>query len=166
MVCTSLLIAFTFISQGKEALVGESNTVVACFSHNSIAYLFELVYRKVQEFIHHGHEVGDVLVRHRLIPMCLRTAFPRPAWRPKIFYSSGEHIGLPEPFPGTSFYARLIDSALNRGFSFAPRALCTAASTMRRARRSLASTSGGLYTQLHQDDHDSQHAPFTHRGRP
>ncbi|KAG9095832.1 hypothetical protein FRC07_011026, partial [Ceratobasidium sp. 392] len=51
----------------------------------------------------------------------------RPAWRPKIFYSSGDHVGLPEPFP--------------------------AASSIRRVRRSLANgpstPSGGLYTQLH-----------------
>ncbi|CAE6356662.1 unnamed protein product [Rhizoctonia solani] len=58
----------------------------------------------------------------------------RPAWRPRIFYSSGQHVGLPQPFP--------------------------AGSSMRRARRSFThghGHAGGLYTQMHsrqsQDDH-------------
>ncbi|KAH7339841.1 hypothetical protein B0J17DRAFT_656985 [Rhizoctonia solani] len=56
----------------------------------------------------------------------------RPAWRPKIFYSSGGHVGLPEPFP--------------------------AGNSIRRVRRNFAhGQQGRLYTQMHnrknQDDH-------------
>ncbi|QRV94239.1 RNA recognition motif protein [Ceratobasidium sp. AG-Ba] len=51
----------------------------------------------------------------------------RPVWRPRIFYSSGEHIGLPEPFPSPT--------------------------GMRRVRRSITNganpPSGGLFTQMH-----------------
>ncbi|KAJ1304810.1 hypothetical protein OPQ81_005945 [Rhizoctonia solani] len=56
----------------------------------------------------------------------------RPAWRPRIFYSSGEQVGLPEPFP--------------------------VGHSIRRGRRAFAhGQQGGLYTQMYhrqnQDDH-------------
>ncbi|CAE6436073.1 unnamed protein product [Rhizoctonia solani] len=56
----------------------------------------------------------------------------RPAWRPKIFYSSGEHVGLPEPFP--------------------------TGNSIRRVRRSFApGQPGGLYTQMHNRQNHDDH---------
>ncbi|CAE6453775.1 unnamed protein product [Rhizoctonia solani] len=56
----------------------------------------------------------------------------RPAWRPRIFYSSGEQVGLPEPFP--------------------------AGNSIRRARRPFThGQTNGLYTQMHNRQNHDDH---------
>ncbi|KAG8698155.1 hypothetical protein FRC09_007401 [Ceratobasidium sp. 395] len=67
----------------------------------------------------------------------------RPAWRPKIFYSSGEHVGLPEPFPQPSSIRRV-----RRSFASGPTA---------------PSSGGGLYTQLHNGRDSQDGGSFSHR---
>ncbi|KAI0812399.1 RNA recognition motif 2-domain-containing protein [Irpex lacteus] len=44
----------------------------------------------------------------------------RPAWRPRIFYSSGHHQGMPQPFPQPTHLRRKERSANNRGTLFVP----------------------------------------------
>ncbi|KAF7296125.1 RRM domain-containing protein [Mycena kentingensis (nom. inval.)] len=44
----------------------------------------------------------------------------RPAWQPKIFYSSGPEQGLPEPFPPPTHLRRKERSSFNRGPLYVP----------------------------------------------
>ncbi|KAI0769666.1 RNA recognition motif 2-domain-containing protein [Trametes elegans] len=44
----------------------------------------------------------------------------RESWRPKIFYSDGPNVGLPEPFPPPTHLRRMERSQHNRGALFVP----------------------------------------------
>ncbi|KAJ7072243.1 RNA recognition motif 2-domain-containing protein [Mycena amicta] len=44
----------------------------------------------------------------------------RPAWQPKIFYSNGPELGLPEPFPAPTHLRRKERSSYNRGPLYVP----------------------------------------------
>lgn len=182
MACSSLLIACIPLSAKERRPWSVSLDSVQCFNPNSIARTsFNCLTEKFKN--------SSIMDTRCVVCRAFARAPPgnslcfvlctdgvlvlRPAWRPKIFYSSGEHIGLPEPFPGMLFYVRLVDSALTRSSCpplvsvFARPCTWCAASTMRRARRSIAAApSGGLHTQLHQhDNYDSKHNAFFHHGR-
>lgn len=44
----------------------------------------------------------------------------KPAWRPRIYYSSGPDKGLPEPFPAPTHFRRKERSSHNRGALYVP----------------------------------------------
>ena len=44
----------------------------------------------------------------------------RESWRPKIFYSNGQQVGQPEPFPAPTHQRRKERSAHNRGALYVP----------------------------------------------
>ena len=66
----------------------------------------------------------------------------REAWRPKIFYSSGPRVGLPEPFPAPTHLRRKERSSQNRGALFGSGSPGAGGSVTRDAAGASATSSG------------------------